>query len=1569
MRKLGLSLVIMLIIGASHLEAQRTFRVVFETRNATCYNNGRILYTLLGENGQVLEAMPPGLTQVRIYYKLSEADTAHYSGRFYTGGTDSIILGHGTYIIGVSGLLDDGAGGYMQTDTHTVLTINSQYVNPMVEVVAGNPYLGEKACGTISSFPCMDIGRVQLQITGGRFPYHVTVLDHDSGDTLRTEVFNGHLHTGQNMREYDYVDYYSIDSLPGGNWDFTVEDGCGYGLPFVNQRVSVINFPLPSYTMLYAASGNFADSNVIHLSISYRNVTSPQEIFSTHTQYRFRNGSFGTTEWRQLPFKTNSDGRIHLFDTIHSIGRYCDIRDQKFFLDFKSETCGTVSQTFNFTILKPNESYFQRDTLDTKDSSKKIDNCSTTHYGHRDNYNIRYYDNNWPPYNPKYLHNVSLSTMGQQFYYTHPLTWIYTNMQNGTVFKKDTVEDIATRTYLRYEEVEDLYGSPGDSVIHAYVERKLVDAKGCELYTTRDTLLYFKYQKKECAVWEIASSESSNCISDTRWVSLSTTSKRHLNMDSLVVRLIRSPLNNRFNFLAVYNCHEKRWHIQKERYDNTANIVGIADGHKVIIQDSPLYSGPYEFEIITECDTFRVVKNVVFANFWETGFEEEPVFTIERDCGNAYVNYVAGRVKRLIYNTSPETGLPTDTATQYPLAQIDVISAPSPTYLNIKIFKNPPMGFNVSTPGEYVVKFHTVGNYSVCEDDFIRYDTLRFDEFNLKFVKAYALLCDTGSTEGDAYIEASNGTPPYIYTLYDAPDKQGNILATNGTGVFTNIPMHRSQTLSCLVTDSCNNYFHINLQPNTLTGLQRVWFDGNSKTVSACEGTTLRAHALNAGGIMDYVWTGPDGFTDTVAEPEFAVTRGSRSGWYKVVMRQSGCAVAISDSLFLDVTAVPQLTLSPDTTICPGEPIAVRFRTESSSVSGSVSFSVAYANASETETRTYTALSGETVTDTFATLTRAMIYPLSISDENCDYLFSNNEDTLHILLRDDITSSCPLLTRHDTVCHGSEAQLFATASTTPPYYLLWYKNHGMRDLLRIDTVLHDSIWARFDTADIRQRTALFVSLQQEGACPSVYGLATDTLALTEGATEFSCGQSYLLVNATDSSGANPTDTVTHRFSVSEGERILLTFNKLNLKPMHSLMIFSGSEAINDSLICILHSKSRTPEFITSAGRTLTILSAGRTSPGPTWEAIIESAPGIAIAEVWQKNRRTLNDRVCQSRTNTYNDTYGVVPEIVSSQEVNQALRNAGNYWYSRAFNGTDRHGCDSIVNFNLTVEAPERHVTAVTAANLNSEGYLWHDSLYTSSGLYAHLTSLPDGCDFIEVLDLTLVNAVCPSHDICIGDSVTLTIDVSVTEKSNTDSLLIPKVQIGHVLCTDGSTLSAEKFLTSGKTAKGVVFHVDSTGTHGLAAALTCKSFVSRDPLYTTYMKIHGLASNALCDIDGEYNTFTHKASAELAFGNYTDDYMFSYCYYFNHITLDTGEDPYGWYLPSLGEIGILLHNMKAVNNTLRQLKTMDDRINTFRTEFCSSTLMSNNLYITNFNRLSLSSSPISTYLLPIVKF
>ena len=83
----------LLVLFAGVLRAQDCpFNVKYNVIAATCHNNGKIAYALTDNSGNVYTTLPAELTDVRMYYKVSASDSAHYSNHYYTGGWDTMVV-------------------------------------------------------------------------------------------------------------------------------------------------------------------------------------------------------------------------------------------------------------------------------------------------------------------------------------------------------------------------------------------------------------------------------------------------------------------------------------------------------------------------------------------------------------------------------------------------------------------------------------------------------------------------------------------------------------------------------------------------------------------------------------------------------------------------------------------------------------------------------------------------------------------------------------------------------------------------------------------------------------------------------------------------------------------------------------------------------------------------------------------------------------------------------------------------------------------------------------------------------------------------------------------------------------------------------------------------------------------------------------------------------------------------------------------------------------------------------------------------------------------------------------
>jgi gliding motility-associated-like protein len=83
-----------------------------------------------------------------------------------------------------------------------------------------------------------------------------------------------------------------------------------------------------------------------------------------------------------------------------------------------------------------------------------------------------------------------------------------------------------------------------------------------------------------------------------------------------------------------------------------------------------------------------------------------------------------------------------------------------------------------------------------------------------------------------------------------------------------------------------------------------------------CEGATLQLNAVSLTPNVTYEWTGPNGYTSALSNPQIVNATINRTGRYKVVARANGC-VSEADSIDVVVHPNPTVNLGPDLQLLP----------------------------------------------------------------------------------------------------------------------------------------------------------------------------------------------------------------------------------------------------------------------------------------------------------------------------------------------------------------------------------------------------------------------------------------------------------------------------------------------------------------------------------------------------------------------------------------------------------------------------------------------------------------------------
>ena len=1564
MRKTVTILMFLLVSVAAYAQ-NCTFKVKFTVTPASCYNNGKVAYALFDTNGNVVANTSAlaalGLEQVRIYYKNNVDDTAHH-GNFYTGGWDTLIINYGEYIIGVEGLC-----GLSIVDTNTVLNVPTTYKRPEAvsfSNIATTAYDRLTSVGMRPTIECFPTGVVQMKILYGAFPYTVTIKNQADGSTLRTDVFTERQYTGSDSNYYNYRDYYSFSELPEGVWQFYIVDGCDYHLPVHTQHVELVEHPkfyscrsdYYSFLTVPGSDTSYMDKeNDIAVSISMELNNNNNDYRSNRflyngqylpriSQYRFNYGNGRYTNWKPSPTGARY---VYPSDTSSNI-KLCDLLGKTVYVEYK-DVCSNRIDTCSYTVPQL--------IVGTSNPKKRLYTDST-------NVNTACYQRNGYT-NKDHYHSINArfnsnySIRNTALFFEKPLVWVWTDTATGNVILRDTIKNLLDVSALYDTTVERIYGSFETTPCTLGVKRELVSDVCGVLITNYQRLIYttYDYNNQTFATWSSNYGNSTgNCVTIPHrwvWVYSSNYSPSLMDYDSTIVRLVESPISNFYNFEAIYDARTKTLrNVVRANPANTASIYlgsslnETGEGTYFRIQSPNLVPGFYKWQIITPCDTYDIVCNATSFNTnnrYETYWVEEPEYTTTKDCTRGYITYTAGKVGFNFINISPNTGQDTVVSTYIPPTTcFKIISGPAGGWdQSTGRFYKVGEPIPVSVVGKYIIQvFYTAQTASPITEGLTNYfcrqyyDTIDFNlATTVDFEYAIALLCGPTSTEGDVYVKGIDGTPPYTYTLYSQADLQGTVLGTNNNGRFTNTAFRTTDVLSCKIVDQCGAQFPVNITPKVWSRLQKVWFDNGLTVQTSCEGDSICVNALVLGDILTYEWRGPDGFSSTEATNCLFLPRGATPGYYGVYIRSQNCHPNYYEAIELKIKEAPNIKLGSDMNVCQGEPTELIFIPQSSNTTENMNFTMVFESLFSKTSRSFNGAPGDTVRYTIYPETDTKVYVYSIGDGSCTYNFA--DDTLYVNIKQNPPFT--INSADDHICYDATALLKASSSLTPPYIIRWYNDYNLSNLVKADTVTASAASSELVLPNLKEDKTYWITVAKDNFCPPIYGRPSRIVNMTDGATtQLSLGQTYRFY---DGGGPNAyhipaVGTITHTFKSTDGKPVTLRFDNRSIY-YSNIYVFSGTTTNTDSLLTEVNS-SINPGTITSRGDALTVQFLSNYSYN-NFSAYVEHEPAKAVATVRKVNSITLYDTVCQSQTKTYTDRYGVVPSVATQDTLNKSIRKYGIYSFTKTLTSADVSGCDSTVTFNLIVTKPASYDTTVVISNFtHPNGYLWNGRRYKDAGEYYKYTTLAGGCDSVDILNLVVLKIDTLDKEICLGDTTDLTITVTVEGSATGGSSHNTKVYVGDVLCSDGSTMNVDDFMTSGKTAIGVVTHVDAAGGFGRAIALSGAKNKNNNNSVTMkwcgsgYTYINSLTQTDLiaiagADMNGPENTVNIVAGAR-AKGTLNEAAAY-HCMYYDPSTFTTGTDSTAWYMPSLGEMQLIYASRIALNNTLSQLQTTNSNI------------------------------------------
>ena len=1605
------------------LGAQETcdFRAQIETRVGSCFNNCMFIYRLVDEHGVALDNLPDNLSEVRLYYmKLNESDTV-YSAH-YTGDEDTVFLQAGTYVVGMEGLCDLGSENRHIIRTVDTLTLTTTYHVPTAPVI-NQVATTVNGIGTHPTLPCDNTGRVQLKIEGGKRPFYVEVVNESGDDTLKSVVFENPMYEGDDETRYDYRYYYSIDSLPAGTWKFYVHDACHYGMAVTIETVDIVPIPMVEAIDVYASTGRLTDSNIVKIrtNMNYPYKYYIQELCN-FMSYRIYKEGVPVTDDSWKPFPYTSSGQTILYDTL-DIQNYCEVMNQgdSIHFQFRINMGGCKDTIVNryFHYNKPNKTKFDYNKTTEKLDLRKVgEPCEYSYWYYTDKINIKYHS-----YQPDNA-NSGDDHEEYRYHYTSPLTWTYIDLNDERdTIKKDTIQHLGESTSLTLEEagfsLSDLDNSPTKSEKRD-VRVVLVDAHGCQLYEARQDFKYELINERVFPSCEVTNTSGNHCCEVPRSITVKTSG---ILKDSVIidtVLLIQSPMGNRYNFIATFNRSILTWvtkpltnQIQNVTAVNNLNKFGEPDGKSFSISGNCLPSGPYKFVIKTQCGSDTIIRKIKFPDVHKVYVKDPPVHNVVHECAYMYVTYSQGQFEIRKSNQDSDTGEPI-APTITPLSTwFQVVSGPAGGYNGTVKYKIGDEPLRFSLPGTYVIKMYpNINSSDICEDQMYLYDTIIHKGAILDLDYVGALKCKETDTEGDVYISGKYGTPPYTYTLYDSADLRGNLVASikvkengdyeslvpstvgvviNGMGLVfgsvygdvEGVPLQAGKELSCMIQDSCGTYFYVNFFPQTLATMQKVWFDNDQREAVICEGDSVQVHALEYGSFFSYQWTNNSGdFISSVANPYLSIPRESQEGTYYVTIFGHGCNMTVKDSIHLIIKESPsirmQVTLDEDTIVCPGSTLSLTV-TPHSHFSDTVHFSLAFSNEKGEEIRDYVGESDVPMSIEYTALYPTYIYSVLVEDDECG--FHHPEDSIEIKTKNkEMLTNCSLMTRWDTVCSGSAAELYARNTVTPPYTLQWYHDYELTSLAQEDVINDPDNWSSYQTAVLTEDTVLYVRVVKENMCPSHQLIATEVHNIGNGHEHRIACKDVLRLYDTGGPHDNYSigEEVMAYFRSGDGRPLSLHFEELDLSVTSVLYVISGTEVVDDSILCILKYGIDVPEVIVSRSDALTLYFTAGDNTASGWNALIQTAGSVAIAKVNKPVYTIFSDEVCQRHSGTYDDPYHVVGEIVPADTISKIIKQAGTYLFTKTY-PRELPLCDSTVSFQLTVKHPDYNtpINVVTTTLEPNYPYVWHGETYYETGQYLHpIEGTGDDCDVIDVLNLVVleINGFTNQLEICKGENATLAVSIITP---TLPPIFTQLHRVGDVLCTDNTIMHPDSFLLSGKSAKGVVFYLDPNNNNkGKAIALRdayegmdgrgdfprrfqgeCMWAIGGKNSATNkeyYQSIHARrkydkVGEAIYDMSGWGNTDTIRKTTYNLAGIDTSTATSSqmnnafkkyapaayYCYYYNADSArvmkgdreketeggNISPIPSGWYLPSMGEINLYYANRREVSRTLEKLQ------------------------------------------------
>lgn len=931
---------------ATHAQSTCYITLTATSEPSACQADGKIHCTLSDTAGSSLE-------QIR------------YSYIPLDGGTDSIMetsepyvdhLRPGDYRVRVAALCATGLSGpdaYIIVKDSLVINVGSSYIIPTAGVLY-NLFTFNAPYGIVPSMECLPTGKMQIRLERGTFPYTIEVWRCSSTDTqlVRTVQFDAPQHTGDDPLRHDYRHYYTIDSLDVGDYRLLCHDGCGYYMPLLYVSVPKVKHDTdPKHHLLRNSSGILNSRNIVvfredfrlihagaHNDDYYYYMSGTEPMF----EYRFINPTPGTEHdtlpWRIMP--PSIDDELFLYDTMTSIGSYCEAWLKTIQLQVRHIPCPDTILTYGFTLypqgnnqyntsrtthyLYQEESYYDLCKYHTGGEAKT--SISDQHIFRHEIYGCPDLSDPTSCYYPNYytqsggIHSVT-DGMNRHAYLTQPVHCLVTDLTTG--IRIDTLSNIWD-DYSWSFTINTSSMPDGDSI-----GVEITDDLGCPLFTkvfvvNNQTDTFVNPGRDSYPSWRSTIADNDPCPDNPRGVGVFQMSKTPIPTiyEGRTIRpyygdtiyLVKSPESNLYN-LRAYADSMGQYIVEMEhpesgaafRYEET--YYASVHWPSGILRKVNLPAGTYVWVIKHSCERANdtIVQGATFREPLEV--TEPPHYEFTRLCTQLEITPTAGQFSY-------------DDDTLATFFQIHLEDTLIHSYNSVR--KGEPM--YIGTPGNYILSMYALpfNNKDLLSDHpCFRKDTLVvWDGETIQFDYLYSYVCNETDSIGFVRARGKNGTLPYTYTLYDAPNGSGNVIGQNGTGDFDNLPIHYRQALSIEMTDGCHAHFLTNFTVSDLNKIRKGWAENELNLITLCEETTCHFYGIALGDVT-YHWSGPGGFESFIKDPVVHIAYAdSCAGIYHIEILGSGCGI-LRDSIKLEVIPYSWMGLARDTVVCPGTTIPI----------------------------------------------------------------------------------------------------------------------------------------------------------------------------------------------------------------------------------------------------------------------------------------------------------------------------------------------------------------------------------------------------------------------------------------------------------------------------------------------------------------------------------------------------------------------------------------------------------------------------------------------------------------------